>query len=271
MPDVYIAEGHGRRPDGTFDPGAASGVHNEQRDSKPVAEACTRVLRDAGLEVLSESDMADDPNFYGTTARANQAGVKCVVSFHYDWVGAPPGAFAIATTNDGRDLGWAIEERVADAGFDIRDYPDDRDGLYLLDNSHAPAVIFECGRIGHHAIDESDEQSAMGEAAALGVLDWLGVDTMPKIPKPPWLPWKTIDRLIDRKYLDSRPSRETEDMWRTLTFLERADRSIVSRLKGWARDHVGTAIAAAVAAGHGNAQVDYGELVRRIGEILAGS
>lgn len=179
MPDVYIAEGHGLRPDGTFDPGATDGTHTEQRDSKPVAEACTQVLRDYGLDVISESDMADDPNFYGTTRAANEAGVKCVVSFHYDWNQAPPGAFAIWGTTEGRRLGEAIEQRVEAAGLDIRDYPGNPRSLYLLNNSHAPAVIFECGRIGHEDIDDPDEQRAMGEAAARGILDWLGEDDMP--------------------------------------------------------------------------------------------
>lgn len=180
MPDVYIAQGHGRRPDGTFDPGASDGVHNEQRDSKPVADACTRVLREAGIEVFSEAEEHDDPNYRGTTSRANDMGVDAVVSFHFDWNQAPPGAFMIATTDEGRELGWAIENRVAEAGFAIRDYRDDRDGLYLLDHSNAPAVIFECGRIGHEDIDETHEQRAMGEAAARGILNWLGLeDDMP--------------------------------------------------------------------------------------------
>lgn len=173
---AYIAIGHGRRPDGSFDPGAVSGDHSEQRDAVPVVEACTQVLRDNGVEVISEAEDEDDPNFWRTTSRANAANVDCVVSFHYDWSGAPPGAFMIATTDEARKLGTAIEKRVAEAGFDIRDYPDDRDGLYLLDNSNAPAVIFECGRIGHEAIDETAEQRDMGEAAGYGVLDYLGVD-----------------------------------------------------------------------------------------------
>lgn len=184
MPDVYIAEGHGRRPDGTFDPGARDGDHSEQRDSKPVAEACTRVLRNAGLDVISESDMADDPNFYGTTALANEAEVRCVVSFHYDWNQAPPGAFAIWKTTEGRRLGEAIERRVNEAGFSIRDYSGNPRSLYLLNNSNAPAVIFECGRIGHEDIDETHEQEAMGEAAARGILDWLGIEQEAPVSLP---------------------------------------------------------------------------------------
>lgn len=43
MPDVDIAERHGRRPYGTFDPGGTSNQHREDRGSKPVAEACPPV------------------------------------------------------------------------------------------------------------------------------------------------------------------------------------------------------------------------------------
>lgn len=213
MADVYIAEGHGRRPDGTFDPGAVDGVHSEQRDSKPVAAACTQVLRNAGLAVVSESDMADDPNFYGTTANANAAGVKCVVSFHYDWNQAPPGAFAIATSDDGRQLGWKIEAKVAEAGFVIRDYPDDRDNLYLLNNTLMPAVIFECGRIGHEDIDETHEQEAMGKAAAFGILDWL------QIPQPleedVMTPAQEAKLNAVLEKLDAIPEASADEVWAT--------------------------------------------------------
>lgn len=275
MPDVYIAEGHGRRPDGTFDPGATDGIHTEQRDSKPVAEACTAVLRNAGLDVISESEMADDPNFYGTTDAANEADVKCVVSFHYDWNQAPPGAFAIATTDDGRELGWAIENRVAEAGFDTRDYPDDRDGLYLLDNSHAPAVIFECGRIGHEDIDETDEQRAMGEAAALGILDWLGADMVDRKTAVDPNPALTdnVQRMVDAGVFSehTQPGGVTFND-ELATFLERAgvldikralDSGRLSEGKTWTKKQI-TALIAGSAAGGATAAEVIQEIVTRL-------
>lgn len=177
MTDVCIAVGHGRKDDGRYDPGAADGVHNEQRDAKPVARACTLRLRERyGLVVASEHEMADDPAFRGTTRWANRLKPKCIVSFHYDWNKAPLGAFMIATSDAGRRLGWAIEAQVKQAGFAIRDYPDDRDNLYLLNNTTMPAVIFECGRIGSEPVDEVHEQEALGRAAADGIADYLGVE-----------------------------------------------------------------------------------------------
>lgn len=196
MADVYLAVGHGRRPDGTFDPGASSGIHNEQRDAVPVTRAAWEILTHAGLDVFSEHEEKDDPNFWVTTERANNMGVRVLVSFHYDWSGAPPGAFMIATSDAGRRLGRAIETEVRNAGFEIRDYPDDRDDLYLLNNSNMPAVIFECGRIGHEAIDEVSEQERMGWAAGRGILDFLGVEEdMAEDPRIPDYLVRTLEDL----------------------------------------------------------------------------
>lgn len=49
-----------------------------------------------------------------------------------------------------------------------------------------------------------------------------------------------------------------------------ANKTLRTRLEDWVRDHVKTSIAAALAAGAGSAQIDYAEVVRRIGEVLAG-
>lgn len=184
MVDVCIAEGHGHRSDGTYDPGTTDGPHNEQRDSKPVARACTGRLRTRyGLDVASEHEMDRDPNWPGTRDWANRLKCRVCVSFHFDYKLAPLGAFSIQTDNEGRKLGWAIEAAVKKAGFAIRPYPDDRDNLGLLNGTNMATVIFECGRIGSEPIDEVHEQEAMGRAAADGIADYLGVAPKPE-PEP---------------------------------------------------------------------------------------
>lgn len=96
-----------------------------------------------------------------------------------------------------------------------------------------------------------------------------GYETVTKIRRPNWFGDEVLARLAKHKI---RPqTEETEDMWRTLAFIDRASTGIIARLETWARNHVKTAIAAALAAGAGAAQIDYPELIRQIGEILSGA
>lgn len=96
-------------------------------------------------------------------------------------------------------------------------------------------------------------------------------DVMAKIDMPNWAK-DSVGRLARRGYFPSgTPKQETLDMWRTYTFLDRADASIIRRVEDWVRDHVKSSIAAALTAGAVGGQIDYSELVRRIGETLAGA
>lgn len=184
MTKVAILEGHGQRPDGTHDPGASGGGWNEQTATHHVARACSDDLRAAGVTVdPDESRMDPDPNYIGSTAAANRAGADYVVSFHFDWIKAPLGAFPLWVSGAGRQLGEAVVDATTDAGFRRRTYSGNpRTDLYLLRNTKAPATIIECSRIGEPALDTAAELSQFGRAAAAGILRHVGV-----APPDPWV------------------------------------------------------------------------------------
>jgi len=170
---VYLAVGHGRRPDGTFDPGAVGGDTNEQKAGDIIVAEAARLLRRAGVDVRDEAHK-DDPNFVGTTRAANLWGADLLVSIHHDWIGAPAGAFGHWVSEDGKEAADRIQQAVGRAGFPLRPaWHKRREDLYVLNNTFAPAVLYEVGRIGDLT---ADALLRMGAAVADGVADWAGVD-----------------------------------------------------------------------------------------------
>lgn len=179
MTRVYLAVGHGRKPDGTYDPGAVSadGRWSEQKAGDVIVAEAARVLRAWGLEVRDEANK-DDPNFAGTAAAANVWGADCVVSIHHDWKLAPEGAFGHWYAPKSKPLADAIQAAVGEAGFPLRpDWHKPRTDLSLLKRTQAPVVLYEVGRIGQASIDEPAELQAMGRAIAAGIARYLGLET----------------------------------------------------------------------------------------------
>lgn len=72
-----------------------------------------------------------------------------------------------------------------------------------------------------------------------------------KIPQPNWLPDATIDRLLKAGVLKEKPVEETEEMWRTLTFIERSNTGLGKKI-------------AAAAAGGASTAVVIAEIVNRL-------
>ena len=193
MPRVLLAVGHGRRDDGSYDPGASNGVVNEQTAGAVIVDAAVAFLRHSGVEVLHVDE--GGPNFAGTTRLANERRVDAVVEVHHDWVGAPRGAFGHWWPGSERsqDLADAMWSAVETAGFDMRPaWHKARTDLHILRRTRMPAVLWECDRIG-----EVREPERYGRALGRGILRWLGVDP----PTPPesrsWFEMATREELED--------------------------------------------------------------------------
>ncbi|MCI0689852.1 MAG: N-acetylmuramoyl-L-alanine amidase, partial [Sporichthyaceae bacterium] len=85
MPRVFLAPGHGVRPDGQFDPGAVSGSYQEHRLNTLVATALAGALRRCGFEVLLERGGGDhDPNFVGSVKAADAWDADYAVEVHHN-------------------------------------------------------------------------------------------------------------------------------------------------------------------------------------------
>ena len=184
---VYIAVGHGRKPDGTNDPGATSATATEQNQGDPIVRAAAAALRKVpGVEVKHQTK--GDPNFLGYTREANDWGADVAVSVHHDWSGAPRGAFGLWFP--GSELGESLANELLDAvdaaGFPLRrNAHAARGNLHFLRRTTMPAVLWECDRVG-----QVRDHVGYGEALAAGILAWgakhrgLETDVAPSAPAP---------------------------------------------------------------------------------------
>jgi len=185
MSKVYVAVGHGIRPDGVYDPGATGGGWTEQSAGDIIVAEVARLLQSWGVVVTDEAYRAD-PNFPGTIKAANAWGADYIVEVHHDWSQAPIGAFGHWYTDAGKALADDIQQAVGAAGFALRpSWHKRRTDLTLLKATNMPAVIYECGRIGQESLNTKSELIAMGVAIAKGIAAHVGAGPKPPVPPPP--------------------------------------------------------------------------------------
>lgn len=187
MAKVYLAVGHGRRPDGTFDPGAVAPDGTREYDvARRVAEAADAHLDRSGVQCYSETEghgPTMDPNYVGSVSAVNGKGYDVAVSVHLDWHKAPRGGFGLYRTTGGRRVADAIAAAWAGAGLPQRANAY-REDLYFINKTDCPAVIWECDRVGADVADEAYVQK-MAEALARGICAAVGVTFVPPVqPRP---------------------------------------------------------------------------------------
>lgn len=177
MAKVYAAVGHGIKDSGIFDPGASDGTWNEQSAGDYIVERLAKRLRGWGVEVRDEA-FQDDPNYTGSARAANAWGADIAVEVHHDWSGAPPGSFGhwYSGATAAQKLADAIQSAVGAAGFPLRPDWHKARNLAFTRLTNAPAVLYEVGRIGQQELDTADELRAIGDAIALGIANYLGLD-----------------------------------------------------------------------------------------------
>jgi hypothetical protein len=187
---VLLAAGHGKRPDGGWDPGT---TFLRKTDGKLLEEhalneramwACYDELRwrnftDVKLERGATRNTEDrlDGNWARLRADlATTASVRVAVEFHHDWHKAARGGFgiypkAIGYRNDREAaLCHAIEDAYLRAGLPVKPSYADARGLGLIRKPKFPTIIWECDRLG----DAMTSPEAAGKAVAAGLLAWLG-------------------------------------------------------------------------------------------------
>jgi N-acetylmuramoyl-L-alanine amidase len=229
---VYLAVGHGRRPNGTYDPGATAGKATEQNQGDPIVQAAAKRLRDLGVTVRAQR--AGDANFVGYTREANEWGADLAVSVHHDWSGAPRGAFGFwyPGSAQGKRLADAIYKAVEAAGFPMRpSWHKSHSRLYFLNNTRMPAVLWECDRVG-----QVTDHAKYGRALADGIARYLGIALNPK--PAPVLPEGDDMRLV---HLDKRGGIAYEYRNDTRTLVPVPSREFAEALTGdpdWHRDTV---------------------------------
>lgn len=180
---VYLAVGHGIKPDGRYDPGARSvdGEWTEQSAGDIVVAEAQRLLEQAGVVVVSEA-YSDDPAFEGSIRTVNTGNYNLAVTIHHDWNKAPSGGFGFWHPGSlGKAAADAILGAYKRAGLPTRDSWHKARQLAFTSRTRCPAVLWECGRVG-----EYDEQGlrVVGRAVAEGIAAYLGVPLDAPEPAP---------------------------------------------------------------------------------------
>lgn len=186
---VMLAVGHGRRPNGSFDPGAVAPDGTREYDlNRAVTKVAARVLADGflGVKVDTESDAGAtmDPNYVGTTKAENASRPDVIVSVHHDWHRAPRGGFGLYLSANGKALADAIASAWGVSGLPQRGNTK-RTDLFLLNQTVAPAVIWECDRVGADVADDEWVERS-GVALARGIAGYLKLEPkpLPEVPAP---------------------------------------------------------------------------------------
>lgn len=185
---VYLATGHGLRPDGGFDPGAPA--PGEGRGEHELAHVVARVavgyLHARGVQVRHEhhsGDEAHDPNYVGSTHAANAWGADLAVAVHFDWSQAPRGGFGIYHPgSEAVVLAGDLEGAYRRAGLPTR--ASYAEAFYFVRETRMPAVIWEADRVGPD-VDDDRYLYRLGEAIADGIARHLEVPiTEEELPMP---------------------------------------------------------------------------------------
>ena len=173
MARIYLANGHGIKPSGTYDPGASGGGWTEQSAGDTIVSLAAAKLRDWGVDVKDEA-YKDDPNYIGSARAANDWGADYLVAIHHDWNQAPAGHFGHWYSEAGHSLADDIRDAMNDAGFPHRaDWHKRRTELYVLSHTDAPAALYEVGRIGDYSREQLQQ---IGMAVAEGIATHIELD-----------------------------------------------------------------------------------------------
>lgn len=207
MVDVYLAPGHGRRPDGTLDSGALSGTKSEQSEGDLILRACKRRLVEVyGLTVFRQPK--GGPNFQGTTTDINRRQPTCAIELHHDWTGAPRGGFGfvVPASQDQHSMRGeqlrieaAIRNAYVGAGLPTRRamglLPGTTVAPYISRFTRYPTVLWEADRIG-----SVEDHGLYGETLADGVAVYLGALPV-TAPEPEWV-GKQVRARVDLRFYD---------------------------------------------------------------------
>lgn len=202
----YFAVGHGLTDSGVFDPGARDPISGltEQSAGDIVVGAAARVVRAAGVDVISEARTSDG-NWAWTARRANAMDVDLVVAWHHDWyagIDAVHG-FWFPGNREGERLMRGLAAASGAAGHNVRDSWVKARDLALLRRTAMTAILVECGRIGGTLLRTEEALEALGEVHGRALLEMHGIRHVPeRETEMDWLKSKRWPQLTHRIALE---------------------------------------------------------------------
>lgn len=188
MPSIYLAAGHGRSTDGTWDSGCVDGHYTEAALVEAIVLKACPILSQHGVDVHTDVP-GNGLNMTYTVRDANNAGVDAYVSVHVDYNRAPTGTMPLIWpgSSGGARLANCINASVMlRMAMGTRGVVG-RDDLYELSATDMPACAFETGSI-RADIGKLVQADAYGRALAYGILDYFGISYSGTAPAPSPVP-----------------------------------------------------------------------------------
>lgn len=188
MSKIFLAVGHGRSTDGSWDSGCVDGNYTEADLMFAIAGVAVKILREHGVNVITDYDTGNDRNMTYTVRDANAAGVDRYISLHCDYNQAPTGTLPIVHPNSSGGYSFAQNvnnEYMATTGLGTRGILKRDD--YEVSYTDAIACIFETGSI-RADINTLKNAELCGTGVAKGILKDLGISYNGTTPSQPNLP-----------------------------------------------------------------------------------
>jgi hypothetical protein len=192
----YIGVGHGRTEKGTYDPGAIGKKPYRLIEHELAHHVCSSIvvgLKRSGItDLISESDsgVGHDPDFKGSTAKANASGAKWAIEVHFN-AGGGTGSecWIYAKGGHAEKLAGAILGKLPKAiGLPLHGGVKVNPKFYFPHYTKMPAVIVEVAFVdGDNAkigADVPNFCAAAGEAIAAGICAYSGVGFKPPATRP---------------------------------------------------------------------------------------
>lgn len=174
---VFLSAGHGGR-----DGGACANGLIEKDINLQTLLACKSVLEKYGIEVLCSRVKDETDTVVEEVNEANATNASIAVSFHAN-AGGGDGfeAFYWNTDNNGKRLATLAEKHIKELGQNSRGIKSGNH-LYFVRNTKMTAVLLESffvDNVKDKTIgDTLEKQTAIGEAYARAILEYLGVENM---------------------------------------------------------------------------------------------
>ena len=192
MPQLFLGVGHGITTDGRFDQGAQAPGRNEYELNFAVVAAAAAALTRSGVSFFNEeaAGKGHDPDFMGSTVKANDLGVQLAIEVHHN-SSDPPGSGCEMCVHSGTSganltLGRRIAELLHESlGIIVRhgDGLSVRDDLHFLRKTNMPAMIPEISFVNSPTDrpinGRADYGTKAGEAIAQAVCEFFGKPFVP--------------------------------------------------------------------------------------------
>lgn len=170
----YLACGHGRSLDGSWDSGCVYGKYTEAALMLKITSYAVKILKHSGVKVLT--DPKNDKNMKACVAEANKKYPACkyYMSIHCDFKDASPGVAPLYVSSSGKKMAEKIGKSVAKQMGMKWKGAFKRSNLYELNATKMTAVIFETGCISKD-LKYLKAYKKYGKALAKAICAFIGV------------------------------------------------------------------------------------------------